>query len=240
MMSILIATSKVIERMPMKAKKGLLVAFASFLFASTTAHSQDCISYTSNDSGQTVLVLNDAFPDDPKEICDTENDGIGDFSDNCPEISNPEQTDSDSDGIADACDEFPDDPGRFWDYKNSEINGYIIYHLPIPLLSSNGVSHYQYSYPIANDFQYRLAVPANRNDNEASDIEWPLAWPETDTSAFTQAGFKELPYYQINNSNVLALQPCYMIEEDTAPYRLLTKIQKLVKIQGSTHGHSLI
>jgi len=35
---------------------------------------------------------------------DTDGDGIGDATDNCPEIANPGQEDEDGDGIGDVCD----------------------------------------------------------------------------------------------------------------------------------------
>lgn len=38
------------------------------------------------------------------EIVDSDGDGWVDFSDNCPDVSNPDQADGDGDGIGDACD----------------------------------------------------------------------------------------------------------------------------------------
>ncbi|WP_238535973.1 thrombospondin type 3 repeat-containing protein [Candidatus Nitrosopumilus koreensis] len=43
---------------------------------------------------------------------DTDNDGIGDSVDNCPTVSNPDQSDSDGDGIGDLCDEPIDNIGN--------------------------------------------------------------------------------------------------------------------------------
>lgn len=48
----------------------------------------------------------DAFPTDPAEYLDDDNDGVGNFGDNCPSISNPNQADSDDDGLGDLCDPF--------------------------------------------------------------------------------------------------------------------------------------
>jgi len=41
---------------------------------------------------------------------DSDNDGVADWCDNCPEQSNPDQSDSDADGLGDACD--PDQAGK--------------------------------------------------------------------------------------------------------------------------------
>jgi len=42
--------------------------------------------------------------DNNPDQSDTDNDGIGDACDNCPAVFNPVQTDSDGDGDGDACD----------------------------------------------------------------------------------------------------------------------------------------
>lgn len=49
----------------------------------------------------------DAFPFDAKEWADSDDDGVGDNSDNCPEVANPDQTDTDGDGLGDPCDPSP-------------------------------------------------------------------------------------------------------------------------------------
>ena len=51
----------------------------------------------------------DAFPTDATEQSDQDSDTVGDKADNCPELSNEDQLDSDTDGEGDACD--ADDDG---------------------------------------------------------------------------------------------------------------------------------
>jgi hypothetical protein len=76
---------------------------------------------TDSDSDGTAD-CNDNCPSDPSKIVagtcgcgyadstDTDNDGIcGAMTDNCPDVSNPDQADADSDGVGDACDNCPND-----------------------------------------------------------------------------------------------------------------------------------
>jgi alpha-tubulin suppressor-like RCC1 family protein len=56
----------------------------------------------------------DAFPYDPSETIDTDDDGIGDNSDMFPNDSS-ETMDSDGDGVGDNSDEFPNDPTEWLD-----------------------------------------------------------------------------------------------------------------------------
>jgi uncharacterized repeat protein (TIGR01451 family) len=53
-----------------------------------------------------ILLSPDADGDGTADICvpDSDDDGVPDDIDNCPSISNPDQTDSDGDGIGDGCD----------------------------------------------------------------------------------------------------------------------------------------
>ena len=60
----------------------------------------------------------DAVPGDPSKVfgpdcsledavVDTDGDGVSDDDDNCPLVSNPDQTDTDGDGFGDACEPAP-------------------------------------------------------------------------------------------------------------------------------------
>jgi uncharacterized repeat protein (TIGR03806 family) len=51
-----------------------------------------------------ALALFADWIDDDVASVDSEDDGVGDASDNCPIVPNPSQTDTDGDGIGDACD----------------------------------------------------------------------------------------------------------------------------------------
>jgi len=58
-----------------------------------------------------ALILNVCYPNVPY---DNDGDGIPNSEDNCPDIANPEQTDSDYDTVGDACDNCPNvaNPGQ--------------------------------------------------------------------------------------------------------------------------------
>ena len=49
---------------------------------------------------------------------DTDSDGVGDACDNCVNQANKEQTDTDGDGVGDECDDDMDGDGR-WRQRNS-------------------------------------------------------------------------------------------------------------------------
>jgi hypothetical protein len=47
------------------------------------------------------------------QAADGDGDAVGDFCDNCPEVSNPDQKDADADDAGDVCDCAPSDPGTW-------------------------------------------------------------------------------------------------------------------------------
>ena len=56
--------------------------------------------------------VNQCFPDNGRNQCDvidSDNDGVSDENDNCPQYANPDQVDTDGDGYGDACDLCPED-----------------------------------------------------------------------------------------------------------------------------------
>ncbi len=57
--------------------------------------------------GDGVKDGSDAFPSDPSEVLDTDDDGVGNLGDNCPAMANQNQLDTDQDELGNACD--PDD-----------------------------------------------------------------------------------------------------------------------------------
>ena len=68
------------------------------------------ISLASDGRVRVVHVQDDGIGPGSKDVyvtsfrLDADEDGIGDHFDNCPEAANPEQTDTDADGLGDACD----------------------------------------------------------------------------------------------------------------------------------------
>ncbi|WP_373079911.1 thrombospondin type 3 repeat-containing protein [Zhongshania sp.] len=58
-----------------------------------------------------VLNEEDAFPFNKDEATDTDGDGVGDNSDNCPDTANTDQADFDDDGMGDSCDSDQDNDG---------------------------------------------------------------------------------------------------------------------------------
>lgn len=88
--------------------------------------------------GDGVIDKLDAFPLDPSEVKDTDGDGVGDHKDNCSDVFNPDQVNTDQilkkagtivtgqqqvkeDGLGDACDDDPDGDGRNVVYLDSNM-----------------------------------------------------------------------------------------------------------------------
>ncbi len=74
---------------------------------------EDSYPNDSDNDGYTNDV--DDYPNDANRAGDKDDDGIDNIIDNCPAISNPDQADSDEDGIGDVCDA---DIGLTWDNTN--------------------------------------------------------------------------------------------------------------------------
>ena len=70
----------------------------------------DYASVAALNCGSKLISLADFEPDDDDDdIIDSDGDGVEDSVDNCPENYNPDQSDVDSDGIGDVCDNDGDD-----------------------------------------------------------------------------------------------------------------------------------
>ncbi len=65
------------------------------------------VYYKCYDSNNNAFTVNDSIL---ISSIDADEDGITDSEDNCPNVYNPDQTDSDGDGAGDSCDDFPQDP----------------------------------------------------------------------------------------------------------------------------------
>ena len=57
----------------------------------------------------------DAFPNDASETADSDGDQVGDNTDNCVNAANPNQDDSDEDGIGDVCEDDAQSNAATWD-----------------------------------------------------------------------------------------------------------------------------
>lgn len=88
------------------------------LFLSTTYPNYQIIRGTLVEDGYLgktyydLLTIGDCTLDGHEDIfTDSDNDGVGDSSDNCPNNANTNQADTDNDGIGDVCDPCPNTPG---------------------------------------------------------------------------------------------------------------------------------
>jgi len=81
-----------------------------------------------------ILLLQRFFSFVPSISDDADDDGLPDLCDNCPEISNFEQLDSDSDGIGDDCDDCLNDP-----FNDIDGDGLCADVDPCPLDSTNTI-----------------------------------------------------------------------------------------------------
>lgn len=62
--------------------------------------------------GPYTYIIDCAGGNCPPPVTDSDNDGVPDDSDNCPNTPNPDQADADSDGSGDVCDVCPFDPNN--------------------------------------------------------------------------------------------------------------------------------
>jgi hypothetical protein len=76
---------------------------------------------------------------------DTDEDGIGDLADNCPDDPNPLQEDGDGDGVGDLCDNCPDDPNPDQQDANGDGIGDACFCDPTP-----GTGYWEIEYELAN------------------------------------------------------------------------------------------
>ena len=74
-----------------------------------TDNDGECNVVDTDDDNDGVPDITDQFPLDANESVDTDGDGIGDNSDNCPKVSNSDQLDTNGNGIGNACE--PEDDG---------------------------------------------------------------------------------------------------------------------------------
>lgn len=69
----------------------------------------------------TLSIFISCTKEEDNPLPDTDNDGIVDEDDNCPLVSNPDQLDSDGDGVGDACEEDTDGDGVIDELDNCPL-----------------------------------------------------------------------------------------------------------------------
>ncbi|MFC1749714.1 thrombospondin type 3 repeat-containing protein [Pseudomonadota bacterium] len=82
-----------------------------YLIGLSTAELASIVNYDYDNDGDGTLNRLDSFPNDAAETADTDSDTVGDNADNCVNAANTDQTDTDSDGVGDACDDDDDGDG---------------------------------------------------------------------------------------------------------------------------------
>jgi len=116
-------TDNNIEAYAWKQTKGMIVSLATPTSAKTIFVAPDC--GPNGDTLTFVLTVADEAGLKSEDTCqvyiagypivDNDDDGIDARIDNCPDISNANQTDADGDGFGDVCDVFADDPQEWQD-----------------------------------------------------------------------------------------------------------------------------
>ncbi|MBL4671561.1 MAG: thrombospondin type 3 repeat-containing protein [Arenicella sp.] len=75
-----------------------------------------------DDDNDMVLDINDDLPFDPTDSVDTDGDLVGDSTDNCTTISNPDQLNTDQDSLGNACDPDMDDDLVLNEFDNCPVD----------------------------------------------------------------------------------------------------------------------
>ena len=92
---------------------GYIVAFEDLQYGGDEDYEDRIIEVVPDSDEDGVPDCSDNCPQvyNPDQA-DGDVDGVGDACDNCPDVGNPGQEDGDDDGVGDACDGCPDDPDK--------------------------------------------------------------------------------------------------------------------------------